>query len=118
MSLESTLNKLVAAIEANTAAITEANATMSPAPASNTAEPPKPKSVSTEPEPETPSEGEKKDAPSVDKKTVTAKVIELAKSKGREAAAGLLAEFGATKVPEVKEEDYAAVFAKAEELLS
>ena len=125
MSLESTLNKLVAAIEANTAAIVAANETMSPAPVSTTAEPPKPSSVSAEPAPETPPRPKPEPKPepeapaaTVDKKALAAKVIELAKAKGRDAAAALLAEFGATKVPEVKDEDYGAVFAKADELLS
>lgn len=121
MSLESTIEKLVAAIAENTAAIREANSTMTAASVSTTAEPPKPKSVSAEPAPQSPKvekkQAAKEEAPAVDKKTLTAKVIELAKTKGRETAAGALAEFGATKVPEVKEEDYGALFAKAEALL-
>lgn len=121
MSLESTLTKLIAAIEDNTAAMRELANT--PEPVSTTTEPPKPKSETAEPAPE-PSpepapaaETEEAKASGIDKKALTAKIIELAKTKGRDAASKLLAEYGATKVPEVKEEDFDAVFAKADAIL-
>ncbi len=43
-------------------------------------------------------------------------VLTVAKEKGHDAAAGLLAKFGATKISEVKEEDIAAIIEAAKAL--
>lgn len=45
-------------------------------------------------------------------------VTALAKTKGRDAAVAILAQFGAGKLPEVKPEDFAAVVAACEEALA
>lgn len=125
MSLESTLNKLVAAIEDNTKAVREMNSVAASipdsAPASATTQPEAPKKESAKAEPKsepTPEPEAAGEASGVTKKQLTDAIIKLAKTKGRESAASVLAGYGATKVPEVKEEDYDAVFADAQALLA
>lgn len=118
MSIESELKKLTAAIEANTAAILKVSEVASaPAPATTTAETPKPSPAKAEPAPEpSPAEPSTEEA-TVDKKAITARVIKLAKTKGRDAAGSLLAKFGATKVPDIAESDYPKVWAELNKLL-
>lgn len=58
-------------------------------------------------------------APPADKKQVVEGIIALAKAKGREAAAALLAEYGATKVPELKDKSvYGEIVAKIDAILA
>jgi len=49
---------------------------------------------------------------------VNSAILKLAKTRGREAAVGVLARFGVAKVPELQPEQYAGVLALAEEALA
>lgn len=53
------------------------------------------------------------DAPVVTYQDAAAAITALSKAKGRDAAVALLKKFGASKLPEVKEEDFAAIVANA-----
>lgn len=53
------------------------------------------------------------DAPAVTYQDAAAAITALSKAKGRDAAVALLKKFGASKLPEVKEEDFAAIVADA-----
>lgn len=122
MSLEAAIEGLTAAIKENTAAMRELEAKVDGPTEAKPAEKPK-KSTSKKPaakaeKPKEEPKAEKDEAPAVDKKTLTAKIIELAKEKGRDAAAKLLAEYDAQKVPELDESVYGEVYEKAKELLS
>lgn len=110
--LETEIKKLTAAVEANTAARINGAA-----PAATTAETLKPTPAQAAPVavPPTPAAA----APAagapvvVDKKTLTAAFIKLAEDKGRAIAAGILAEFGIIKLPELKDEtQWPAFYAK------
>lgn len=48
---------------------------------------------------------------------VSAIILSIAKSKGREAALGLLGQFGAAKTPQLKADDYAAVVKAGQAIL-
>lgn len=125
MSLEAAIEGLTAAIKENTAAMRELEAKVDGPAEEKPAEKPKKssnkKSAAKAEQPKEDPKAEKEPATepdAVDKKTLTAKIIAVAKEKGREAAANLLAEYGATKVPELEESVYGEVYAKAEELLA
>ena len=66
-----------------------------------------------EPEPEE----DKKEAPKVTKEMVRATFTKLIKAGKQKEAKELTSKYGATKLPDVKEEDYAAILKEAEELL-
>lgn len=53
------------------------------------------------------------DAPEVTYQDAAAAITQLSKVKGRDAAVALLKKFGASKLPEVKPEDFAAIVADA-----
>ena len=100
--LESEIKKLIVAVDANTAALLNGTA-----PAAATADTLKP-AAQAKPvaEPPIPAAAPAAAAPAVEvsKKVLTDTFIKLAQDKGREIAAGILAEFGVTKLPELKDE--------------
>lgn len=58
-------------------------------------------------------------APPADKKQIVEGIMALAKAKGRESAAALLASYGATKVPELKDPSvYGEIVVKINNLLA
>lgn len=107
MSLETEIKKLTVAIEANTLAQLGAQPapTAAAAKAAKPAAKPAAKKAAAKPAAD--------DAPAATKKDIVEGIIRLAKDKGREVAAGLLAEYGATKVPDLKDESvYGEIVAK------
>lgn len=56
--------------------------------------------------------------PEVTLEDVKAKMTEVVKTHGRDTAIAILTEFGAAKLTELSEDDYAAALAKAEEVLA
>jgi hypothetical protein len=122
--LETEIKKLTAAIEANTAALTgNGTVTAAPATAPAPAATPAPAAEPAAAAPATEAPATPPEAPAaaveVDKKKLTEKFIELAQAKGRDVATQLLAEFGVSKLPELKDKQQWPVFyAKCEELLA
>ena len=131
--LESEIKKLTAAVEANTAALIggAVAAPSAPKPAAAAAATvelipggaPAPSTAIDIPvDVEVPPAALAAAAPVVEVtlKQITEKVLELAKAKSRDVAFSLLAEYGATKVPELKgkEAQFAEIAAKIDALLA
>lgn len=76
------------------------------------AETPKAETAAT-PEPKADAAPAADDAPEVTYQDAAAAITQLSKVKGRDAAVALLKKFGASKLPEVKPEDFAAIVADA-----
>ncbi len=119
--LETEIKKLTAALEANTAALggtvslSDTPAATAPAAAAKTA-PAAVVDVLNIPI-ESPAVVDVADtpaAPPADLKQITEGIVALCKAKGREAAAKLMAEYGAQKVPDLKKvsEQYPEILAK------
>jgi ABC-type uncharacterized transport system involved in gliding motility auxiliary subunit len=94
--------------------------TEAPAPTSRTAEVEKPAAPEKKVEPSTTTQVA--DAPAASDSTATyqdaaAAITKLSRTKGRDAAVAVLQQFGATKLPDVKPEQFAAVVAAAEAAL-
>jgi hypothetical protein len=77
------------------------------------AEAPKVEQAAT-PEPKEEAAPAADDAPEVTYQDAAAAITALSKTKGRDAAVALLKKFGASKLPEVKPEDFAAIVAEAQ----
>lgn len=108
--LETAIKKLTDAVEELTATIkgsapssvTVETPAPSPAPSAAAAEPTKQDAPpAPEPTPETPSEPAA--ASDITKQMLAEATIEVARKKGREAAVSILAKYGASKVPELKD---------------
>lgn len=69
--------------------------------------------VAATPEPKEEAVPAADDAPEVTYQDAAAAITQLSKAKGRDAAVALLKKFGASKLPEVKPEDFAAIVADA-----
>lgn len=110
--LETEIKKLTAAIEANTAALLGGEA-----PAKK---PAKPKPAAKPAAAEEPVVEEPPAETEITIKEVTAKILDLGKAKGRQAAVSLLSDYGATKVPDLKKDPskYGEIVAKIDGLLA
>ncbi|HAK41690.1 MAG TPA: hypothetical protein DCM59_01825 [Clostridium sp.] len=64
-----------------------------------------------------PVEDKREEAPKVTKEMVRAVFSKLIKAGKQQEAKDLTAKYGASKIPEIKEEDYVAILKEAEELL-
>lgn len=129
--LETAIKKLTEAVEENTKHLQVLHNSLRSAPVTAPAETPKDASPANaepvaepstsaaapapEPAPETPPESEP--AANVTKAQLAEATIAVAKAKGREAAASILAKYGASKVPELKPEDFGHVFADLKAVL-
>lgn len=123
--LESEIKKLTAAVEANTAALTSGAApavTGAVAAASGAKVAPAVASTAIEIPVEAPAPADVAPvaAPAADLKQITEGIVALCKSKGRETAAQLMAEYGAQKVPDLKKvsDKYDEILAKINALIA
>jgi hypothetical protein len=117
MSLESKIETLTASIDRLIEALGNASipADASEAPPAPAPKVDKPKKAKPEPKVEpAPEPAPEPEAPPADKVTstqVAQALVALMKDKGRDAGVAVLQQFGASKVPEIKAEDYPSVLA-------
>lgn len=125
MSIEQSIDKLTAAIEANTAAIVKlgeqqsvfvervAGLELAPAPVDGRQQ----QTGKQKAKPEAPAKATKA-APALDRDTVVAKLLQVGKTKGRAALTALLGKYGAARATDLKPGDFDAVMADADAALA
>ena len=118
MSLEAAIAENTAALREVVALITRLGAMPGPDVVTPAAVPANAKPAAKPPAPTPAAEAEIASAPEATYDDVKRAIIEVSKAKGRDAAVALLAEFGATKAPDLKPEQYAALRARAAEVLA
>lgn len=121
MSIDKAVADLVAALNANTAALTGSKATAQPTATTTKTAAPATKPASETKKTEAKKETAKAPTPPAGDAVLTQlkkAILELAERDGREAAIGALTRFGVMKVPELKANQYPDVLAHVQELLA
>lgn len=119
MALETEIKKLTAALTANTAAVNSLveRGTAAPAPAAAPTPAAKPAAKSEGSDAPTSAPEPSDAAPTVDKKKLSQKFIEVAQSQGRDVAVQMLAEYGVDKLPKLPADKWDEFYEKCETAL-